>query len=117
MACLAPGVPVPRENSDEFAGAVGLAWPDDGGTIRTGVGADMVANGTVQAGGAEGVGGAERTVRGMGGAERLALGVGGAERVALAIGGAVRVALVVGGAKRAAWGVGGAERVVLEVGA
>ena len=89
-------------NSDEFAGAAGLAWPDDGGTTRTVVGADMVANGTVRTGGAERIGGAKRSVRGVGGAERLALGVGGAERVM---------------GLRAVDGVGGAERVVLGVGA
>jgi hypothetical protein len=35
--------------------------------------ADMVANGIIRASGAEGVGGAERSVLGVGGAERIAL--------------------------------------------
>ena len=47
--------------------------------MRTAVGADMVADGTVRAGGADGAGGAEQAARGVGGAER---GVGGAERAA-----------------------------------
>ena len=72
MAGLAWGLAVPRENSDEFARAAGLAWPDYGGTIRMVVGADMAANGAVQAGG---VGGSERAALRFG-------GVGGSERAA-----------------------------------
>src|SRR5690242_8199727 len=87
MADWRGGLAVARENPDEFAGAAGLTWPDDGGMVRTGVGADMGANGAVPAGG---VGGSERValrLGGVGGSERAARGAGGAERLARRTGG------------------------------
>src|SRR5215472_5535628 len=113
MAGLARALAVRRENSDEFAGATGLAWPGYGGMIRTVVGADMVGNGAVRAGGVGGseraalrlggVGGAERAVRGVRAGGWAARGAGGSERVARGVGGTGGV----GGSERVARGVGG----------
>src|SRR5215471_2649403 len=87
------------ENSDEFAGAAGLTWPDDGGHSTNGGWRDMVPNGGVRV---SGVGGSERAVWGLG-------GIGGSERAARRARGAGRMARRtggVGGSERTVWGVG-----------